>query len=82
MSRDRICCSFCGKAQDEVATLVAGPGPVFICNECHALMAPIMARLEKSGAQGALGPKMTKEKGSYSVSCWFGSVLDWIGVIR
>ena len=26
-------CSFCGKAQTEVKTLVAGPG-VFICDEC------------------------------------------------
>jgi ATP-dependent Clp protease ATP-binding subunit ClpX len=26
-------CSFCGKSQEEVKTLVAGPG-VFICDEC------------------------------------------------
>ena len=26
-------CSFCGKSQEEVAKLVAGPG-VYICNEC------------------------------------------------
>ena len=30
------CCSFCGKAQTEVKTLVAGPG-VFICDECVQL---------------------------------------------
>ncbi|MCR2033645.1 ATP-dependent protease ATP-binding subunit ClpX [Anaerofustis stercorihominis] len=29
-------CSFCGKTQSEVKSLVAGPG-VFICNECVAL---------------------------------------------
>ena len=29
-------CSFCGKAQTEVKTLVAGPG-VFICDECVQL---------------------------------------------
>ena len=29
-------CSFCGKSQSEVKSLVAGPG-VFICNECIAL---------------------------------------------
>lgn len=28
-----IHCSFCGKSQDEVAKIVAGPG-VYICNEC------------------------------------------------
>lgn len=27
-------CSFCGKECDEVRLLVAGPGNVFICNEC------------------------------------------------
>ncbi len=27
-------CSFCGKSQDEVRKLIAGPDGVFICNEC------------------------------------------------
>ena len=26
-------CSFCGKSQDEVTKLIAGPS-VFVCNEC------------------------------------------------
>ena len=29
-------CSFCGKKQDQVRKLVAGPG-VFICDQCVAL---------------------------------------------
>ena len=37
-----ICCSFCGKAQDEVYRLVAGPG-VYICNECIELCSDILA---------------------------------------
>ena len=28
-----VCCSFCGKAQDEVYRLIAGPG-VYICSDC------------------------------------------------
>jgi hypothetical protein len=36
----KLHCSFCGKSNDEVAKLVAGP--MFICNECHAAMADIM----------------------------------------
>ncbi len=28
-----ICCSFCGKSQDEVTRLVEGPG-VYICDTC------------------------------------------------
>ena len=34
--RNPLYCSFCGKEQDEVAYLVAGP-TVFICNECVEL---------------------------------------------
>ena len=30
---DKLNCSFCGKAQDEVKKLIAGPS-VYICNEC------------------------------------------------
>ena len=29
-------CSFCGKTQDEVSRLIAGPG-VYICDECIEL---------------------------------------------
>ena len=35
-------CSFCGKAQGQVKRLVAGPGRVFICDECVALCQQIM----------------------------------------
>jgi len=34
-------CSFCLKPQDEVKTLVAGPG-VYICDECVALSAELI----------------------------------------
>ena len=30
-------CSFCGKSQHEVAKLVAGPGRIYICDECVGL---------------------------------------------
>ena len=32
-STDKLNCSFCGKSQDEVKKLIAGPS-VYICNEC------------------------------------------------
>lgn len=31
---DVIRCSFCGKSQDEVMKIIAGPNGVFICDEC------------------------------------------------
>ncbi|MBN2720116.1 MAG: ATP-dependent Clp protease ATP-binding subunit ClpX, partial [Proteobacteria bacterium] len=35
-------CSFCGKTQDEVRKLIAGP-TVYICNECVDLCTDIIA---------------------------------------
>jgi hypothetical protein len=39
-------CSFCGKSQMEVKTLVAGPG-VFICDECVQLCLAIIDQKQK-----------------------------------
>lgn len=36
-----ICCSFCGKPQDEARRLVAGPG-VYICDDCIRLCAGML----------------------------------------
>lgn len=35
-------CSFCGKSQQQVKKLIAGPG-VFICDECIDLCSEILA---------------------------------------
>ncbi len=42
-NRGSYICSFCGRGQDEVQRLIAGPGTVFICNECVALCSAIIA---------------------------------------
>ena len=39
---DNIRCSFCGKHQDQVKKLIAGPGGVAICDECVALCREII----------------------------------------
>ncbi len=36
-------CSFCGKSQDKVRRLIAGPNGVYICDECVALCNQIIA---------------------------------------
>ncbi len=47
-SADELRCSFCGKAQSEVAHIVCGPTPdIAICNECVTLSTEIMR--EESG---------------------------------
>ena len=39
-------CSFCGKSQDEVKKLIAGPS-VYICNECVVLCKDILVEDDK-----------------------------------
>ena len=53
-SNDRLKCSFCGKTQDQVKKLIAGPD-VFICDECVELCNEILdeeffENKEKEGA--------------------------------
>lgn len=48
-SNDDLLCSFCGKSQDEVKKLIAGPS-VYICDECIQLCNEIIA--EEYGEEG------------------------------
>ena len=48
MARDSIRCSFCGKRQEQVGRIIAGPN-VYICNECVDLCSSIL-RDEMHGA--------------------------------
>jgi ATP-dependent protease Clp ATPase subunit len=41
MAEPEMYCSFCGKSQHKVRSLIAGP-KVFICNECVALCNEIL----------------------------------------
>ena len=46
-SSDKLSCSFCGKGQDDVKKLIAGP-TVFICDECVELCMDIIKEENKS----------------------------------
>jgi ATP-dependent Clp protease ATP-binding subunit ClpX len=41
MEKEKLCCSFCGKGQETVRKLVAGPA-VYICDECITLCTEIV----------------------------------------
>jgi len=49
-----LSCSFCGKAQDEVKKLIAGPA-VYICDECIELCKDIIAEEAKLEDAGVVG---------------------------
>jgi ATP-dependent Clp protease ATP-binding subunit ClpX len=44
---DQYFCSFCGKSQDEVRRLIAGPGEIYICNECVELCQQVIAQEDR-----------------------------------
>ena len=52
--RTQYHCSFCGKSRDQVRRLIAGPGSVYICDECIELCREIIE--EESGGGGATQP--------------------------
>ncbi len=47
MATDEPKCSFCGKSHKEVDKLIAGPGGVYICNECIEKGFKLILGLEK-----------------------------------
>ena len=56
-----LCCSFCGKNQNEVLKLIAGPA-VFICNECVGLGMDILQEEQKKSPLHKDGKKPTPEE--------------------
>src|SRR3990170_2961969 len=51
-------CSFCGKNQDQVKRLIAGPGAVYICDECVELCREII----DEEVSGAIRPKAAGQR--------------------
>jgi ATP-dependent Clp protease ATP-binding subunit ClpX len=47
-----LCCSFCGKSQNDVKKLIAGPG-VYVCNECIDICNEIINDDEQTENSGA-----------------------------
>jgi ATP-dependent Clp protease ATP-binding subunit ClpX len=52
-SRVQYNCSFCGKNQDQVKRLIAGPGAVYICDECVELCQEIINEAGQSNGKTA-----------------------------
>ncbi|GHO53540.1 ATP-dependent Clp protease ATP-binding subunit ClpX [Ktedonobacter sp. SOSP1-85] len=60
-------CSFCGKSQDQVQRLIAGPGGVYICDECIDLCREIIEEEQATVAKprGTQTGKMPAPKKIY-----------------
>jgi ATP-dependent Clp protease ATP-binding subunit ClpX len=59
-SKNTLYCSFCGKSQQEVGKLIAGP-TVYICNECVSLCMDIISEENKSSLATRDGIPTPKE---------------------
>lgn len=58
---EKIRCSFCNKTEDQVRKLIAGPGNVFICDECIDICAEIMEEeLEDSSSDKSVEINLLK----------------------
>ncbi len=55
-NRGSYLCSFCGRGQEEVQRLIAGPGTVCICNECVSLCSAIIA--DETGTRQPVAPRV------------------------
>ena len=51
---EKIRCSFCGKSQEQVRKLIAGPGGAYICDECVDICAEI---IEEEFEEAPIEPK-------------------------
>lgn len=52
----KLHCSFCGKPEDEIKKLVAGPRAIHICNECVDVCVAVMEG-EDTGMSRAFDPR-------------------------
>ncbi|HET8999488.1 MAG TPA: ATP-dependent Clp protease ATP-binding subunit ClpX [bacterium] len=69
--RDRLKCSFCGKTQEQVRKLVAGPG-VYICDECIELCNEIIEEELYGETHGQAKPKsIPKPHEIYQTLCQY-----------
>ncbi len=56
-----IRCSFCGKTQDQVHKLIAGPSGTYICDECVAICADIIDEEDEAASpEGSLDINLLK----------------------
>ncbi len=53
-SDDKFRCSFCGKTQEQVRKLIAGPQGAYICDECVDICAEIIEEELGEYAEGVV----------------------------
>ena len=60
-SNDKIRCSFCGKTQDQVDKMIAGPDGLYICDECVSMCSMIVGETDSVSRRDYLNKPDTDE---------------------
>jgi len=71
-------CSFCGKSQTEVKTLISGPG-VYICDECVGLCQPFIAGKPATMAPDSLLPDNTPTEKLLKTLTGYNGAFESVG---
>jgi hypothetical protein len=69
VAQNTLSCTFCGKTQHEVGTLIAGPSSTFICDECVEVCNDVIGDTDDQEIYTLL--KAAKESGNQSYSAVF-----------
>src|SRR5438445_8694108 len=73
---EKLKCSFCGKSQEQVRKLVAGPG-VYICDECIELCTEIIEEELYGESEAPAAPRHTpKPREIYDTLCQYVLAQD------
>jgi hypothetical protein len=73
-----LVCSFCGKHQDHVQRLIAGPG-VYICDECIRLCNEILAEEPPPALASPVNPEaaVPPTSAQRAASTWWRRLTGW-----
>ena len=74
-SQHRFTCSFCGRSRDQVRRLIAGPGGVFVSDQCVQLCDEIIAAEPPDPEAPAMSTKSMPEMRSESRRAWWRRFL-------
>jgi len=75
-------CSFCGKSQEQVHRLIAGPDGVYICNECIDLCREIIEEEQGQARTPSPKPLVAKSAVPGGGPCRILPLTSWRAIIQ
>ncbi|MBT3261564.1 ATP-dependent Clp protease ATP-binding subunit ClpX [bacterium] len=73
--KETITCSFCGKPQDGISQLIAGPGGIFICEDCIMACAHIITSKTPATSKKEKTKKVTALPKPKEIHAWLNNYI-------